>query len=143
MPKDLNRRQGPKAASGLKEQQVVTKGSLGSHRIGRPDNLNDLAANWFIVGVRTDLKNREIARFCLSCHPSYVSDRLTHLKSAGLHSRSIGDAGLRALLGRLAIVGEVARGIDQREVRKGLRKITDQAARARLILLAQQPEVVA
>jgi hypothetical protein len=54
VPKNLNRRQALKAASGLKKQQVVTKRGLGSRRIGHPSNLNDLAANWFIAGVLTD-----------------------------------------------------------------------------------------
>jgi hypothetical protein len=51
--------------------------------------------------------------------------------------------GARPLLRRLLVVREIARGVDQREVRKGLREITDQPPAARIVFLAQKADVVA
>ena len=138
MPISLKRRQGPKAASGLKLQQVVTKGSLGSRRIGHPDSPNDFAADWFITGVLTDPLIEEFWGSALVAGRVMYPTGLSIPVGRGYIQLNILDAGLRALLGRLAIVGKVARGIDQCEMRKGLRKIADQATRMRLILLAQQ-----
>ena len=50
---------------------------------------------------------------------------------------------LRALLGRFSIMREITGGIDQREMRKCLREIADQALAARLVFLRQQADVIA
>src|SRR5690242_8535696 len=64
-------------------------------------------------------------------------------KGAGAAGDFLLDHVVRALLGRLAVVREIAGAIDQRKVREGLRKITDLAAAARIVLLAQEPDIVA
>src|SRR6185437_388083 len=69
--------------------------------------------------------------------------RSIDLTRRGLHVWLVCDARFRALLGRFFIMREIARSVDQRQVGKGLREISDQPAGARLILLAQEPEVVA
>src|SRR5215471_7702879 len=47
------------------------------------------------------------------------------------------------LLGRLAIVREIARGVDQSKMRKGLWEISDLQTRAWFVLFAEQSDVIA
>src|SRR4051794_13483134 len=61
---------------------------------------------------------------------SDASDRLAHFR-------------LRPLLRRLLRMREIARRIDEREMREGLREIADEASRRRLVFLAHQADVVA
>ena len=48
-----------------------------------------------------------------------------------------------ALLGRLRGAGEVHRGERHRQMREGLREVADLAAEGRIVLLRQQPDIVA
>src|SRR5438309_6710105 len=47
-----------------------------------------------------------------------------------------------ALLDRLRLLAEVHRGVDERDVREGLREVAEVAARARVVLFREQPDVV-
>ena len=50
---------------------------------------------------------------------------------------------LRPLLRRLFGAREIECAVDQRDVGEGLRKVADQAAGARIVFLAEQPDIVA
>src|SRR4029077_1950603 len=55
--------------------------------------------------------------------------------------RALGQFG--ALLGGLFGVAQVAGRVDQRDVREGLREVSEMPPRARIILLAQESDIVA
>src|SRR5689334_563549 len=54
-----------------------------------------------------------------------------------------GPLGATAMLGRAVLAQQVARGVHDRHVRKGLREVAEQASGVRIVFLGEQSHVVA
>src|SRR5688572_23152969 len=68
--------------------------------------------------------------------------RVSRAARAAIPARALGRLVLGALLGRLGGGAEVQRGVDQRNVGEGLRKVAEETPGDRIVLLGKQADVV-
>src|SRR5581483_11999439 len=76
--------------------------------------------------------------------PSRRSRRRTFLKSDAARGSAVGaSVAPGALFARLGVVRQVGGGVDQADVREGLREVAGEPAGGRIVFLGQQAHVVA